>query len=85
MEAALLAGASAFWVANPTVYPALATMKTGTAGYPLMQPDMTAASRQALLGRPFYRSEACPILNTTGDLGLVQPQPGQGRNFPNFL
>jgi HK97 family phage major capsid protein len=74
MEANLLPGGSAaFWVGNPTIFPAIASMKTGSAGYPLFQPDMTQPSRQSLLGRPFYRSEACPILNVTGDLILVQP------------
>jgi HK97 family phage major capsid protein len=74
MESCLLRGAGgAFFVASPTVYPAIGTMTTGTGGYPLIQPDMTQPSRQALLGRPFYRSEACPILNVAGDLTLVQP------------
>lgn len=74
MEASLLYGGSAFWVGNPTVFPAIATMKTGSAGYPLFQPDMTMPSKRALLGRAFYTSEANPILNTTGDLLLIQPQ-----------
>ena len=73
MEASLLPGSGAFWVGNPTVFPAIASMKTGAAGYPLFQPDMTVASKQALLGRAFYRSEVCPVLNTTGDLILIQP------------
>jgi HK97 family phage major capsid protein len=74
MESCLLPGAGgAFFVASPTVYPAIGTMTTGTGGWPLIQPDMTQPSRQALLGRPFYRSEACPILNVAGDLILVQP------------
>lgn len=73
MEASLLPGNGAFFLASPTVLPAIATMKTGSAGYPLFQPDMTVATKQALLGRPFYRSEACPVLNTAGDLILIQP------------
>lgn len=73
MEASLLPGNGAFFVGSPTVLPAIATMKTGSAGFPLFQPDMTVATKQAILGRPFYRSEACPVLNTAGDLILVQP------------
>ena len=73
MEASLLNGSGAFWVANPTVFPAIASMKTGSAGYPLFQPDMSQPSKQSLLGRAFYRSEACPILNVTGDIALVAP------------
>lgn len=74
MVANLLAGGSSFFVSNPTVMPAIQSMKTGTAGYPLMMPDMAQPERQALLGRPYYFSEACPILNTTGDIALVQPR-----------
>jgi HK97 family phage major capsid protein len=73
MEANLLNASGAFWVGNPTVFPAIAAMKTGSAGYPLFQQDITLPSKQALLGRPFYRSEASPILNTTGDLCLIAP------------
>jgi HK97 family phage major capsid protein len=74
MESNLLPGSgTAFWVASPTVYPAIGTMTTGTGGYPLIQPDMTVPPKRALMGRPFYTSEACPALNTAGDLILVQP------------
>jgi HK97 family phage major capsid protein len=73
MESCLLPGSGAFWLASPTVLPAIATMKTGSAGYPLFQPDMTVPTKRALLGRPYYTSEACPALNTAGDLILIQP------------
>jgi HK97 family phage major capsid protein len=48
-------------------------MKTGTAGYPLFVPDTTKAPSGTLLGKPIVVSEACPALNTTGDIMLVVP------------
>ena len=73
MEASLANASGAFWVGNPTVLPAIQAMKTGTAGYPLGVKDITQPASDGLLGRPFYRSEACPILNVTGDIALVAP------------
>lgn len=74
MKAATLPGPGAFWIVNPTVLPAIWSLKTdATAGYPLFTPDMTRAPEGMLLGLPMYRSEAAKILNTTGDILLVVP------------
>ena len=75
MKAALLPGSGAFWIVNPTVLPAIWGLKSdATNGYPLFAPDMKVAPEGMLLGLPIYRSEACPILNVTGDIMLVQPR-----------
>ena len=73
MEAALAPGSGAFYLCNPTAFPALASMSTGTGGVMLMQPDMSVAPKQTLLGRPLYKAEVCPVLDTTGDVMLIQP------------
>jgi HK97 family phage major capsid protein len=74
MKAAALPGSGAFWVVSPTILPALWSLKTdATAGYPLLNPDMSKAPEGMLLGLPVYKSEACPALGTTGDILLVVP------------
>ena len=73
MYAAKLPG-RAFWVVSPTVLPSIWSMKSdATAGYPLFAPDVKAAPGFTLAGLPVYVSEACPAINTAGDILLVQP------------
>lgn len=73
MQAAALPGAGGFWLASPTVIPALASIATGSTGYPLMNPDLSAPTKRTLAGDPIYVSEACKALDTLGDLFYVKP------------
>jgi HK97 family phage major capsid protein len=73
MRAAALPGSGSFWCVSPTVMPQIWGLKLGTTGYPLYVMDASKGPNGTLLGLPVCVCEACPALNTTGDIMLVQP------------
>jgi HK97 family phage major capsid protein len=73
MRAAALPGSGSFWCVSPTVMPQIWGLKLGTTGYPLYVMDASKGPNGTLLGLPVCVCEACPALDTTGDIMLVQP------------